>query len=107
MSGENRPERAEPDRSAGDRAGDRLVEEVKRRGERHRAWLEEGEPSVARRLAQIGVLGWLIVLPALIGTFVGRWLDRLMASGIFFTAPLMMLGLALGCWSAWKWMKTS
>ena len=39
-------------------------------------WLREGEPSVARRLAQIGVLGWIIVTPMLIGVFVGRWLDR-------------------------------
>ena len=30
---------------------------------------------MARRLAQIGVLGWIIVMPMLIGIFAGRWLD--------------------------------
>ena len=54
---------------------DPLVKGVRLRGERHRRWLREGEPSVARRLAQIGVLGWIIVTPMLIGIFVGRWLD--------------------------------
>ena len=49
---------------------------VRLRGERHRRWLREGDPSVARRLAQIGVLGWIIVVPMLIGVFVGRWLDQ-------------------------------
>ncbi len=63
------------------------------RGERHRRWLREGDPSVARRLAQIGVLGWIIVTPMLIGIFVGRWLDRTFNSGLFCTAPLLMLGL--------------
>ena len=86
---------------------DPLVKGVRLRGERHRRWLREGEPSVARRLAQIGVLGWIIVVPMLIGVFVGRWLDQTFNSGLFWTAPLLMLGLALGCWSAWKWMKSA
>ncbi len=55
---------------------DPLVKGVRLRGERHRRWLREGDPSVARRLAQIGVLGWIIVTPILIGIFLGRWLDK-------------------------------
>ena len=85
----------------------RWSKSVRLRGERHRRWLREGDPSVARRLAQIGVLGWIIVTPMLIGIFIGRWLDRTFHSGLFWTAPLLMLGLALGCWSAWKWMKSA
>jgi ATP synthase protein I len=86
---------------------DPLVRGVRLRRERHRRWQREGDPSVARRLAQIGVLGWIIVVPMLVGVFVGRWLDGMFNSGLFWTAPLLMLGLALGCWSAWKWMKTA
>jgi ATP synthase protein I len=86
---------------------DPLVKGVQLRQERHRRWMREGDPSVARRLAQIGVLGWIIVVPMLTGIFVGRWLDRTFNSGLFWTAPLLMLGLALGCWSAWKWMKSA
>ncbi len=86
---------------------DRLVAEVRRRGERHRRWLREGDPSVGRRLAQIGVLGWIIVVPMLLGLFAGRWLDRTFNSGLFWTAPLLMLGLGIGCWSAWKWMQSA
>jgi ATP synthase protein I len=86
---------------------DALVKEVRLRRERRQRWLREGNTSVARRLAQIGVLGWIIVVPMLIGVFVGRWLDRTFNSGLFWTAPLLMLGLALGCWSAWKWMKSA
>ena len=85
---------------------DRLVEAVRLRGDRHRRWMRDGDPSVAHRLAQIGVLGWIIVVPMLLGVFAGRWLDRVFGSGLFCTAPLLLLGAALGCWSAWKWMQT-
>lgn len=83
---------------------DPLLKGVRTRGVRHRRRLREGEPSVARRLAQIGVLGWIIVAPMLAGIFLGRWLDRIFHSGLFWTGPLLLLGLALGCWSAWKWV---
>lgn len=93
--------RGEPDER------DPLVKGVRMRGARHRRGLREGEPSVARRLAQIGVLGWIIVVPMLIGIFLGRWLDRVFHSGLFWTGPLLLAGLALGCWSAWKWMRSA
>jgi ATP synthase protein I len=86
---------------------DPLAENTRLKAERHRRWLREGEPTVARRLAQIGVLGWILVTPMLMGMFLGRWLDRMLHSGIFWTAPLLLLGLALGCWSAWKWVNSA
>jgi len=86
---------------------DPLVKGVRLRDARRQRQLREGDPSVARRLAQIGVLGWIIVLPTLIGVSAGRWLDQTFDTGVFWTAPLLMLGLSLGCWSAWKWMKNA
>jgi ATP synthase protein I len=83
---------------------DPLVASARQKGERRRRWRREGEPSTARRLAEIGVLGWVIVTPMLIGVFIGRWLDRTFASGIFWTAPLLIIGLVIGGWSAWKWI---
>jgi len=62
------------------------------------------EQSLGARLGHLGVLGWYIVLPTLLGLFLGRWLDRHFGTGIFFSAPLLMIGAAIGFWSAWKWM---
>ena len=59
--------------------------------ERRKQWLNEGEPSVARFVGQIGVLGWIIVAPTLIGLFIGRWLDHKLGTGIFWSAPLLLL----------------
>ena len=83
---------------------DPLAQKARLRKERQKRWIREGEDSVGRRLAQIGVLGWIIVLPTLGGVLVGRWLDGVFDSRIFFTAPLLMTGAAIGGWSAWRWM---
>jgi ATP synthase protein I len=86
---------------------DPLIDSLRVRGARHQRWQQEGEQSTARRLGQIGVLGWIIVVPTLAGAFAGGWLDNRFNSGVFCTAPMLMLGLALGCWSAWKWVQSS
>ena len=83
---------------------DDLVAETEKRAERHRSWKEAREESMARRLGQIGVLGWMIVTPILVGVFLGRWLDARLGSGLTATGALLMLGTVLGCWSAWRWM---
>ena len=85
---------------------DPLVKGARVSDARNKRWLQEGGLSVGRRLAQIGVLGWIIVVPMLIGVFLGSWLDRIFNSGLFWTAPLLIVGSAFGCWSGWKWMKS-
>jgi ATP synthase protein I len=71
---------------------------------RARTFREDREPTIAARLGQIGVLGWAIVAPILIAVVIGRWLDWVFKTGVFFTAPLIMLGAAAGLWTAWRWM---
>jgi ATP synthase protein I len=80
----------------------RLDEAVQLRRGRRERWQREGERSIGQNLALIGVLGWTIVTPMLIGIFVGRWLDRIFGSGIFWTLGLLVAGVALGCSLAWK-----
>jgi ATP synthase protein I len=83
---------------------DALSASVRRQSARRLNWLRHGEPSMVRYVGQIGVLGWIIVAPTLVGLFLGRWLDRKFGTGIFWSAPLLMLGVVAGCWSAWRWM---
>ncbi len=81
-------------------------ETLRRRVRTHRNrkefWEREGERSLGQNLAMIGALGWLIVVPALVGIFLGRWLDQLAATGIMWTAALLFLGVIAGCIMAWK-----
>lgn len=83
---------------------DGLAEAARKEEERRRHWRAEGEPSVMRFVGQIGVLGWIIVAPTLMGLFVGRWLDQTLRTGIFWSAALLVAGVTLGFWSGWRWM---
>lgn len=80
----------------------RLEQAVRTRQARRERWRREGERSLGQNLAMIGALGWTIVLPTLLGIFVGRWLDRTFDSGIFWTLGLLVAGLAVGCTFAWN-----
>ncbi|AJX34011.1 putative F0F1-ATPase subunit [Burkholderia oklahomensis] len=86
-------------------AADRVEQAARTAARRAARGVRDPEPSLGRRLAQIGVLGWTILAPTLAALALGRWLDRVFASRVFFSAPLLMLGAALGFWLAWRWMK--
>jgi predicted F0F1-ATPase subunit len=53
---------------------------------RDRAGKADPEPSLARRFGQIGVLGWMIVIPILVGVYAGSWLDHWLGTGILMSA---------------------
>ena len=84
--------------------GETLGKAVKTRQERRARGQIEGERTIGQNIAMIGALGWTIVMPTLVGIFVGRWLDRELATGIFWTLGLLVLGLAAGCALAWNRM---
>lgn len=89
---------------AGGEPEDQLADAARRAADRSKQGFDEPEPSLGARLGQIGVLGWAIVAPILIGLLIGRWLDQILATGVLFSAALLMAGAAVGLWSAWKWM---
>ncbi len=89
------------------RAEERELEEaVKRADTRREHWLRYGEWPMGRALAMMGRFGWTIVAPILLGAFVGRWLDRTLNSGVFWSATLVFLGAAFGFWAVWQRMSS-
>lgn len=83
---------------------DRLAAAARRHHRRRADWDRDGERSVGRNLALIGALGWLVVLPALGGLALGRWLDGALGTGVTFAAAGLLLGVSLGFWLAWRRM---
>lgn len=81
-----------------------LSEAAREAADRDEMLIKDPEPSLGRRFGQIGILGWMIVIPVLVALFVGSWLDRLLGTGITLSAALTMVGAALGLWLAFRWM---
>lgn len=80
---------------------DAVAASVRRRRERR---ARAGTPTLANQLARVGVLGWIIVTPALLGVWLGGRLDHATGGGLVWRGGLLIAGLALGAWSAWRWM---
>lgn len=81
---------------------DRLDASVRLHRERRERAQREGRRSIGQDLAMIGVIGWTVVSPTLLGIFAGRWLDRQFGTGIFWTLSLLTAGIALGCVLGWQ-----
>ena len=82
-----------------------LHESVKRAERYVKIAQKEGERSVGQNLALIGSLGWLVMVPTLVGIFIGRWLDGRADSGIFWTGGCIIIGVSLGSMLVWKRLK--
>jgi ATP synthase protein I len=55
-------------------------------------------------LGMMGLIGWSVAIPTLLGAALGLWLDRRYPGGRSWTLALLVAGLALGCWNAWHWV---
>ena len=55
-------------------------------------------------LGMMGLIGWSVVVPTLLGAAVGIWLDNNHPGTHPWTLALMVAGLAIGCVNAWYWV---
>ena len=55
-------------------------------------------------LGMMGLVGWSVVVPTLLGAALGIWLDKHHPGKHAWTLALLVGGLALGCLNAWFWV---
>ncbi len=55
-------------------------------------------------LGTMGLIGWSVVVPTLLGTALGLWLDKRHVGGRSWTLALLAAGLTAGCLNAWHWI---
>ena len=55
-------------------------------------------------LGMMGLVGWSVVVPTLLGAALGLWLDRRHPGTHSWTLALLVAGLVLGCFNAWHWV---
>jgi ATP synthase protein I len=52
----------------------------------------------------MGLIGWSVVVPTLLGAALGLWLDERIRAAHSWTLALLVAGLAIGCLNAWHWV---
>ena len=55
-------------------------------------------------LGMMGLIGWSVVVPTLLGAALGIWLDKHHPGKHAWTLALLVAGLAIGCLNAWHWV---
>ena len=55
-------------------------------------------------LGMMGLIGWSVVVPTLLGAALGIWLDNRHPGSHSWTLMLLVMGLCLGCLNAWHWV---
>ena len=55
-------------------------------------------------LGMMGLIGWSVAIPTLLGAALGLWLDRRYPGGRSWTLALLVAGLVIGCFNAWHWV---
>lgn len=55
-------------------------------------------------LGMMGLVGWSVAMPTLLGAALGLWLDGRYPGDHSWTLALLAAGLVLGCFNAWHWL---
>jgi ATP synthase protein I len=55
-------------------------------------------------LGMMGLVGWSVAVPTLLGAALGVWLDKRYPGIHSWTLTLLIVGLFIGCLNAWHWV---
>lgn len=75
--------------------GAKAVRKLRARGSADGVWFG---------LGMMGLIGWSVVVPTLLGAALGLWLDSHHPGKHGWTLALLIAGLSLGCLNAWHWV---
>ena len=63
-----------------------------------------GAQTVWLGLGMMGLIGWSVAVPTLLGVMLGVWLDKRHPGAHSWTLALLVAGLVVGCFNAWTWV---
>ncbi|PQA89575.1 AtpZ/AtpI family protein [Hyphococcus luteus] len=78
--------------------------QIERKAARKIKARREGRHSIWFGFGMFGLIGWAVAVPTLIGVALGLWLDRVAPTSFSWTLALIVAGVCLGCWNAWRWV---
>ena len=81
-----------------------LSQEVGAKAARKLKARRNSTPGVWFGLGMMGLVGWSVAVPTLLGAALGIWLDKLHSGRHSWTLALLVAGLVIGCFNAWIWI---
>ncbi len=95
MSEKSDPENAKGTSAFSRDVGAKAVRKLRARNSTQGVWFG---------LGMMGLIGWSVVVPTLLGSALGIWLDNHYPGSHSWTLTMMIIGLAIGCLNAWQWV---
>lgn len=77
--------------------GRKAVRRMRARGRSDNAWFW---------LGMLGLIGWSVAIPTVLGVALGVWLDSVAPAGFSWVLSMLVVGLAVGLFNAWYWVRT-
>jgi ATP synthase protein I len=84
--------------------GTDLAKQVGAKAERKLKARRNSTSGVWFGLGMMGLIGWSVAIPTLLGAALGVWLDRHHPGRFSWALALLAAGLAIGCFNAWRWV---
>ena len=81
-----------------------FAEQVGVKAERKLKARRNPAPGVWFGLGMMGLIGWSVAIPTLLGAALGIWLDAHYPGTHSWTLALLVAGLTIGCFNAWHWV---
>jgi len=81
-----------------------LASEIKAKAARKIRARRNSAQGVWFGLGMMGLIGWSVVIPTLLGALIGLWLDKRSQGKHLWTLMLLVAGLSIGCLNAWHWV---
>lgn len=95
----------DPGQAARNSGRQRVRQEVAAKEQRKLSARRNKDRSVWFGLGMIGLVGWAVALPTVLGTATGVWLDHRFGGRYSWTLTGLLIGVAWGCLNAWYWVK--
>jgi ATP synthase protein I len=82
----------------------RLARQVGVKAERKLRAQRQVNRTVWLGLGMMGLVGWSVAVPTLLGAALGLWLDKHYPASYSWTLTMLIIGLFIGCLNAWYWV---
>ncbi len=94
-----------PENHKKDKPDRNFIKEIVAKQNRKLKARQQDNHSVWFGLGMLGLVGWSVAIPTVIGVAIGIWIDKTWPSRYSWTLMMLLAGLAVGCLNAWFWVK--